>query len=234
MLDTHCSRKPEAETLYRTALEVDPRHSYALYNLAVLLEEIALDRDGERSKAEIANLYRSASEADPRDPAAAADYGRFLLVRYEDYENAEPYLVKALKLDEDNEVGLYNLALLYHKYRKLDANNSLSNNQKVALEMYRRLAGMSLVMSVMVLFIRCTILGRNANHLSCLLQLARLLVTINADNENSTATDAFSEGLVHTNSKISQPTVDSSKVAKAWMEEVIEYYEAIIPKHKEV
>ena len=141
MLDTHCSRKPEAEILYRTALEVDPRHSYALYNLAVLLEEIALERDGERSKAEIANLYRSASEADPRDPAAAADYGRFVLVRYDDYENAEPYLVKALKLDEENEVGLYNLALLYHKYKKVDASNSLANNQKVALEMYRRLAG---------------------------------------------------------------------------------------------
>ena len=77
-------------------------------------------------------------------------------------------------------------------------------------------------------------LGKNANHVSCLLQLARLLVAINVGNENSTATDAFSEGLVHTSSKISQQTLDGTKVAKAWMEEVIEYYEAIIPKHKEV
>lgn len=39
MLDTHCNRKPEAESLYRQAIQIESRHSYALYNLAVLLED---------------------------------------------------------------------------------------------------------------------------------------------------------------------------------------------------
>ena len=76
----------------------------------------------------------------------------------------------------------------------------------------------------------------NSGHVSGLLQLARLLVEINSskDNENITATEAFSGEKVNTKSQISNPVVDASKVAKAWMEEVIEYYEAIIPKHKDV
>jgi len=70
-----------------------------------------------------------------------------------------------------------------------------------------------------------------------LLQLARLLVEINTtgNEENSTATAAFSEGgVINTKSSVSNPEVDPSKVKKAWMEEVIELYEVIIPRHKEV
>lgn len=218
MLDTHCGRKPEAESLYRGALAVDPRHSYALYNLAVLLEEIAFDRDGENSKQEIAQLYKAATDIDPRDPASAADYGRYILVRFDDYEHAEPYLVKALGLDDENEVALYNLALLYHKYKPVGPENSAENGTKVALEMYRRLV------------------ARNSQHLSGLLQLARLLVEINSnkDRENSTATNAFSaEDAVVTTSTTSGKVVDPTKVSRAWMEEVIELYEAVIPRHKE-
>jgi hypothetical protein len=40
MLDSHCNRKNEAEILYRRCLEIEPRHSFALYNIAVLLEEL--------------------------------------------------------------------------------------------------------------------------------------------------------------------------------------------------
>lgn len=39
MLDTHCKRKTEAEALYRRAIAGEPKHPFALYNLAVLLEE---------------------------------------------------------------------------------------------------------------------------------------------------------------------------------------------------
>ena len=39
MLDTHCERKIEAEALYRRTLQEEPAHTFALYNLAVLLEE---------------------------------------------------------------------------------------------------------------------------------------------------------------------------------------------------
>ena len=44
MFDTHCKRKREAEKLYRIALHEEPDHIFALYNLAVLLEE-RLDLD---------------------------------------------------------------------------------------------------------------------------------------------------------------------------------------------
>lgn len=44
MFDTHCKRKREAEELYRIALHEEPDHIFALYNLAVLLEE-RLDLD---------------------------------------------------------------------------------------------------------------------------------------------------------------------------------------------
>ena len=39
MFDTHCDRKTEAEALYRRALSEEPAHTFAMYNLAVLLEE---------------------------------------------------------------------------------------------------------------------------------------------------------------------------------------------------
>ena len=134
MLDTHCNRKEEAEVFYRRALDVDPKHSYALYNIAVLLEEIALERNGEEGKLEIASFYKRAVEADSRDVAAVADYGRYLLVRLDDYKNAEPLLVRAVRMDDENEVALYNLGLLNHKYKQPAV---LSE----ALDMYRRLVG---------------------------------------------------------------------------------------------
>ena len=39
MLDTHLNRKEEAEHYYRRAIAIESRHAFALYNLAVLLEE---------------------------------------------------------------------------------------------------------------------------------------------------------------------------------------------------
>lgn len=40
LLDSHLKRKDEAEVLYRRCLETQPRHAFALYNLAVLREEL--------------------------------------------------------------------------------------------------------------------------------------------------------------------------------------------------
>lgn len=134
MLDTHCNRKVEAETFYRRALDVDPKHSYALYNIAVLLEEIALERNGEEGKLEIAMFYKRAVEADSRDAAAVADYGRYLLVRLDDCKHAEPLLQRALHMDDENEVALYNLGLLNHKYKQPAV-------LPEALDLYRRLVG---------------------------------------------------------------------------------------------
>lgn len=112
MLDTHLKRKEEAEALYRRALEVEPRHAFALYNLAVLLEErysgnlitqaaasaevaatmgpnIAAAMEDPDFKIkdlvlrqEILQLYQKAVEADPRDTTTLADYGRYSIILY--------------------------------------------------------------------------------------------------------------------------------------------------------
>ena len=105
MLDTHVKRKEEAELYYRRAIAVETRHAFALYNLAVLLEErytnITLknklddnnninttnitNNDDDDSlivnkvindKKEILNLYERAVVADPKDSTTLADYGR--------------------------------------------------------------------------------------------------------------------------------------------------------------
>ena len=92
MLDTHLKRKEEAESTYRTCLQSEPKHAFALYNLAVLLEERLFgsassyqssQKGQQQKKDEILGLYRKAVEADPRDASTMADYGRFLLVRYD-------------------------------------------------------------------------------------------------------------------------------------------------------
>ena len=90
MLDTHLKRKEEAESTYRTCLQCEPKHAFALYNLAVLLEERLFGSAANpnppqkvlhQKKDEILGLYRKAVEADPRDASTMADYGRYLLVR---------------------------------------------------------------------------------------------------------------------------------------------------------
>lgn len=57
MLDTHCKRKDDAESLYRRAIHEEPNHPFALYNLAVLLEE----RLAQTATAEITRLSASVS-----------------------------------------------------------------------------------------------------------------------------------------------------------------------------
>jgi tetratricopeptide (TPR) repeat protein len=110
MLDTHCQRKDEAEERYRQCITVEPRHSYSLYNLAVLLEDKyskVINTDGDydalkavtpkadsraarrnsevaevmKLKEEVCDLYRRAVEADPQDPTTTADYGRYVAKR---------------------------------------------------------------------------------------------------------------------------------------------------------
>lgn len=142
MLDTHCKRKAEAESYYKRAIDVDPKHSYALYNLAVLLEETALTRDGDEGIVFIAKLYRRSVEADSKDAAAAADCGRFLLVRLNDFQASETYLSAALKLDEKNEVAMYNFALLHQKYKQPQK----AENLKLAADFYRKLIRMYFVL----------------------------------------------------------------------------------------
>lgn len=123
MLDTHLKRRPEAESFYRRALDCEARHSYALYNLAVLLEEKYFNQaqaefiaDNEQ-KLEVLDFYRRAVDADPRDATTLADYGRYLLLRMDDVTRAEPILKAALKLESENTVAMFNLAVLYHRHK---------------------------------------------------------------------------------------------------------------------
>ena len=122
MLDTHLNRKPEAESLYRRALEGEPRHPFALYNLAVLLEERysttadATGRDVDNGMIsinqenillqEVKSLYQRAIEADPRDPHTKADFARFLIARMNDLPAAEELLRLSLNIDPACELAL--------------------------------------------------------------------------------------------------------------------------------
>ena len=66
-------------------------------------------------KQELLSLYRRAYEADPKDPTTLADYARFVYVRMNNADQAEPLFVAALKLDSTCEVALFHLAMLIHR-----------------------------------------------------------------------------------------------------------------------
>ena len=128
MLDTHLNRKPEAESLYRHALEGEPRHPFALYNLAVLLEERysttvdATGRDSDKGMTstnqendllqEVKSLYQRAIDADPRDPHTKADFARFLIARMNDLSAAEELLNLSLNIDPACELALRTMKTL--------------------------------------------------------------------------------------------------------------------------
>lgn len=61
--------------MYKRAIEANPRHTYALYNYAVLLEDVKQDFD----RAE--EHFKRAVEASPRDVLALGDYAAFLRTR---------------------------------------------------------------------------------------------------------------------------------------------------------
>lgn len=74
-----------------------------------------MEEDATRKK-ELLDLYRRAAEADPRDGTTLADYGRYVYVRLQDFDQAEPLLLAALKLDPHCEVALYHLGNLIYRY----------------------------------------------------------------------------------------------------------------------
>ncbi len=69
-----------------------------------------------RRKQELFSLYKRAAEADPKDPTTLADYGRYVYIRMNNHDQAEPLLMAALKLDATCEVALYHLGILVHRY----------------------------------------------------------------------------------------------------------------------
>jgi Tfp pilus assembly protein PilF len=85
---------------------------YALYNLAVLVEE------SRRDFPEAKRLFKAAISAAPNDPLALADFGRFLVSAEGDFKAAEPILQRALKADPESIVALFNWGTLCANYRK--------------------------------------------------------------------------------------------------------------------
>ena len=130
MLDSHCGRKEEAEQFYRRCIEVEARHSFALYNLAVLREELLSslrcsqkgeeggapaergDPEWDRAAAEVRSLYERAMEADPNDATTMADCGRFISDKLRDPNTGEPFLRAALKLDTSCDVAALHLGII--------------------------------------------------------------------------------------------------------------------------
>jgi len=134
LLDGPLKRHDDAEAMYRRVLSNDPNHAYALYNLAILLEE-GLPQAAQSSlsnkqpskaastapnnkvaasanESEVLSLLERACAAAPDDALSCADLGRFLLVRKRNHSAAEASLNKALELDPYSSVALFHLGLL--------------------------------------------------------------------------------------------------------------------------
>lgn len=112
--------------MYRRAIEANPRHTYALYNYAVLLEDVKQDYD--RAEAH----FQRAVEASPRDALALGDYAAFLRTRRSKPQvrgpaprvavepsrlqppgqDAAALYARATKEDPENATLLYNYATL--------------------------------------------------------------------------------------------------------------------------
>ena len=58
--------------MYVRCLQTEPRHPFALYNVAVLMEELGRDNDV------VLTHYERAAQADRNDATTLADYGRYI------------------------------------------------------------------------------------------------------------------------------------------------------------
>ena len=124
LLDSHLLKKADAEAMYRRAITVSPKHPFALYNIAVLLEEDLSKLRPEAGtkyedlKTEVCNFYMRATDASPGDPTTVADFGRFLLTYTDEQKKGENCLHSAIKLDSKCIVALFQLGLLYYDQKK--------------------------------------------------------------------------------------------------------------------
>lgn len=72
LLDSHLKRKTEAEVLYRKCLETQPRHAFALYNLAVLREEMVNNIIHKSAVSKHALLVLEANEKETKEGGASS------------------------------------------------------------------------------------------------------------------------------------------------------------------
>ena len=133
LCDSGLRNQTLAESLYRRCLLVSGgKHSFALYNLAVMLEEV---RGGTKEgKAEVNDLFKKAAEAAPRDSVTIADYGRFLMVKCNEIDKAECLLRRSVELNPDCVVGNYNLGVLLFSHREDHAGAETLFNHVLRIE----------------------------------------------------------------------------------------------------
>ena len=96
--------------------QVNPNHAFALYNLAVLIEELRGHTENGRLEAD--EMFRTAVGASKNDAVTIADYGRFKLVCCKEVEEAEKLLRRAKNLDGSCVVALFNLGMLLYNCKE--------------------------------------------------------------------------------------------------------------------
>jgi len=108
----NCDRDDEAEQCYRRALDLDPGHAMAHFNLGVLLSDRKRDDEAEQ-------CLRQAISLDPGHVMAHSNLG-VLLARRKHYVEAEQCYRRALALDPASAEAYTNLGLLQEDLKRYD------------------------------------------------------------------------------------------------------------------
>ncbi|MGQ0633170.1 MAG: tetratricopeptide repeat protein [Planctomycetaceae bacterium] len=106
-----------AEAEYRRILQVDPRHAFARYQLA-----IAADNAGRFAESE--GHYQALLERTPDNPDLLASLGWSYLLQ-ERYDECERALRDAIAVDPEHKTALYNLGWLYGTQGQYDEAQAL-------------------------------------------------------------------------------------------------------------
>lgn len=104
-------RVDEAESHYRKAIELDPTHSSANYNLGLLLEVVKRDYTGAEA------CYRKTISLDPTNANALSNLGILLKDIRRDYDSAEKCYRQAIEVDPQHSAACNNLGTLLETVR---------------------------------------------------------------------------------------------------------------------
>ena len=112
LLDSHLKRKDEAEVLYRRCLESQPRHAFALYNLAVLREEVVNKAVHKSSVSKHALQVLEATEQTNKDQDQAKQYEK----------DKEEHVATIISEDKEQEM-LIDVSKLYERAVEADSSD---------------------------------------------------------------------------------------------------------------
>lgn len=120
MLDSHLKRKDEAEVLYRRCLETQPRHAFALYNLAVLREEVVNKAIHKSSVSKHALQLLEAKEQTKKDATSNPDQEQNIETETE--KEKEDYTASIISDEKEQEL-LTDVSKLYERAVEADSND---------------------------------------------------------------------------------------------------------------